>query len=122
MSTKVIPVEPQCKLDHYQVECRDDLTGYWKLHSNMCPLFKKDQRPVKRYTLCGVREVIEEFITNQEAAEDAARARALNVAKTIKSKDESKDVRVRAFYFERDAGETYEIECLVWENNKFKDC
>ena len=97
---------------YYVVEYRARDTGYWTEEELFKPEYKITKTISPRSFLFFTWDVTE--CHNQEEAEDAARTKALKMARAL----HDKDVRVMACRYRKG----YEWWVTVWENGKFKDC
>jgi hypothetical protein len=99
----------------YTVEFRHPDTGFWVEEATFKPHYKITRTIQPHKCLCFRWETTLTECHNKEVAEDAARAKALRMARGMAG---VYDVRVRSCHEYSD----YDWWATVWENEKFKDC
>jgi len=99
---------------HYVVEYRHRDTGYWTEEALFKPEYKITKTVSPHHFLFFTWEKTVTKCHNQYEAGDAARIKALKLARTLREKD----VRVRVCF--RSKG--YNWLDTVWINGEFKDC
>lgn len=99
----------------YTVEFRHPDTGYWTEEATFKPDYKITKTISPHKWLFFTWETTLTECHNEGQAEDAARARALVMARSLSS---VYDVRIRTCDQHADSDWWY----TVWENGKFKDC
>ena len=100
---------------YYTVEFRHPDTGWWIEEATFKPQYKITKTIQPHKCLWFTWETTTTECSNEEAAEDAARARAITMARGLSSVHE---VRIRSCYEYSD----YDSWATVWLNGKFKDC
>lgn len=99
----------------YRIEIRDKDDGFWEDFVEIFPKRGVIEELVKRYIFFWKWKVVKK-IKNQTMTENAARVKAIRIARRLSANQETR------LYEVMHLGYKHECSYKIWENGKFTDC